>query len=71
MYLTETGKWDYRKLSSLSEEDLLIFQKYAEKVTRSITKAGQMHGGTAVIYDMDGFTLKNYASRDCKMIVYV
>ena len=67
VFVLEFGKWDYRKISSLSHEDVVNFHRHAEKLARSMIKAGQDHGGSVLIADMDNFSLSSYASHECKI----
>ena len=67
VYMFEFGKWDIRSISSLSVEESLNFQKYIEKLSRLLDKTGQTNGGNAFVVNMDGFVLRSFASRHCKI----
>ena len=64
----EYGKWNYRGISSLSKDDVVIFQKYYEKIARHVLKDGMANSNQGVVFicDWDGFNWKNFASRECK-----
>lgn len=36
----EFGKWNYREISSLSKDEVVVFQKYYEKMARHVVQDG-------------------------------
>ena len=68
----EYGKWNYREISNLSEEEVKDFYKYCEKLARLESRDGDNNNsqGIVTIVDWDGFALKNFASREGEICIF-
>ena len=66
VHIVEFGKDDFRALASMPDEGKKELWKGWEQWTRFMEKDAALNGGQgiAVIIDMDGFTLANYASSE-------
>ena len=68
VYVIEYGAWNYRKISNLTTEELITFNKYYEKLTRYVIRDGHSNNeqGVVLICNYDGFALKHFASSEGK-----
>lgn len=64
VFVCEFGKWNYRELAKLPQEEQDAFHKHLEFYDRSMSKdaaANQDHA-TALIMDFDGFEMGHFAT---------
>ena len=64
VFVMEFGKWDYRGLADLPQDELDDFHKYYHQFVRRVSREAAANNDQGVVFicDWDGFALRNYAS---------